>query len=71
MPDVVTCDLAISDRSDLVVEIRELRHRTALLEAVIGLLVGMLRVSKVQFEYERLPEGDSKRTLLRPIERAG
>ncbi len=70
VPDVVTCDLAKGDRSDLVVEIRELRHRTALLGAVMGLLVAMLRVSKVQFEYERLPEGDSKRMLLRAIERA-
>ena len=70
VPDVVTCDLATGDRSDLVVEIRELRHRTALLGAVMGLLVAMLRVLKVQFEYERLPEGDSKATLLRAIERA-
>jgi transposase InsO family protein len=70
VPDVVTCDLAVGDRSDLVVEIRELRHRAALLGAVIGLLIAMLRVSKVNFEYERLPDGDSKATLLRSIERA-
>jgi transposase InsO family protein len=30
----------------------------------------MLRVSKVQLAYERLPEGDAKRILLRAIERA-
>ncbi len=41
VPDVVTCDLAGGDRSDLVVETRELRHRTALLGAVIGLLIAM------------------------------
>ena len=70
LPDVVTCDLAVGDSSDLVVENRELRHRTELLGAVIGLLIAMLRVSKVQFEYERLPEGDSKERLLRAIGRA-
>jgi len=31
----------------------------------------MLRVSKVQIDYERVPEGDAKRILLRAIERAG
>ena len=31
----------------------------------------MLRLSKVQLDYERLPDGDAKRILLRPIERAG
>ena len=70
VPDVVACDLAASDRSDLVVENREMRDRTALLGAVIGLLIAMLRVSKVQFEYERLPEGVSKAILLRAIGRA-
>ncbi len=67
VPDVVTCDLALGDRSDLVVEIRELRHRTALLGAVIGLLIAMLRVSKISLNHERLPEGASKRVLLRAI----
>ena len=43
----------------------------ALLGAVVGLLIAMLRVSKVRFDYERLPEGDAKRTFLRAIERAG
>ncbi|MCZ6529540.1 MAG: DDE-type integrase/transposase/recombinase [Chloroflexi bacterium] len=71
VPDVVTCDLALGDRSDLVVEIRELRHRTALLGAVVGLLIAMLRVSKISINHERLPNGDSKRVLLRAIERAG
>ena len=65
VPDVVTCDLALGDRSDLVVEIRELRHRTAFLGAVIGLLIAMLRVSKISLNHERLPEGASKRVLLR------
>ncbi len=40
VPDVVTCDLAPGDRSDLVVKIRELRHRTALLGAVWRMCCG-------------------------------
>ncbi len=71
VPDVVTSDLPACDRADLVVEIHQLRHRTALLGAVIGLLIAMLRVSKIRFNYERLPAGDAKRVLLRAIERAG
>jgi transposase InsO family protein len=31
----------------------------------------MLHVSKIRFGYERLPEGDAKRIILRAIERAG
>ncbi len=34
-------------------------------------MIAILRVSKVQLDYERLPDGDAKRILLRAIERAG
>jgi hypothetical protein len=54
-PDVVTGDPADCDRSCLVAENHALRQRTALLGAVVGLLIAMLRVSKVRFDYERLP----------------
>jgi hypothetical protein len=67
LPDVVTSDLVACDRADLIAEIRQYRHRTALLGAVVGLLIAMLRVSKVQLNYGRLPEGDTKRVLLRAI----
>ena len=70
-PDVVWCDLAACERAELVAEMHALTQRTALLGAVVGLLIAMLRVSKVRFDYERLPEGDAKRTFLRAIERAG
>ena len=43
----------------------------ALLGAVTGLLTAMLRVSKVRFDFERLPAGEDKRILLRAIERSG
>ena len=68
-PDVVTADLASDCYAEMATEIERLRRRTALLGAVVGLLIAMLRVSKVQLDYERLPEGETKRTLLRAIER--
>jgi hypothetical protein len=68
---VVTCDLLVRDRADLLAEIRRYQQRTALLGAIVGLLIGVLRISKVQLDYERLPDGDAKRILLRAIERAG
>ncbi len=68
---MVTSDLVAHDRADLLAEIQQLHHRTALLGAVVGLLIAMLRISKVQLDYERLPDGDAKRILLRAIHRAG
>jgi putative transposase len=70
-PDVVTSDLAVRDRADLLAEIHRYQQRTALLGAIVGLLIAILRISKVRLDYERLPEGESKRVLLRAIERAG
>jgi hypothetical protein len=37
----------------------------------VGLLIAMIRVSRIQIDYERFPTGDAKRLLLRAIERAG
>jgi hypothetical protein len=71
VPDVVTSDLAVRDRADLLAEIHRYQQRTALLGAVVGLLIAMLRVSKVRLDSERLPEGESKKILLRAIERTG
>ena len=68
--DVVSCDFAGGERAELIAEIEKLRCRTDLLGAVVGLTTSMLRVSKVQLDYERLPEGDAKRILLRAIKRA-
>ena len=68
--DVVSCDLADDDRGELVAEIERLRRRTALLGAVIGPLIAMLRTSRIQLNYKRLPAGDAKRILLRAIKRA-
>jgi len=68
--DVVSCDLTDDDRGELVAEIEGLRRRTALLGAIIGLLIAMLRASKIQLDYERLPEGAAKRILVRAIKRS-
>ncbi|MBJ19007.1 MAG: hypothetical protein CL933_06220 [Deltaproteobacteria bacterium] len=68
--DVVSCDLAGGERAELIGEIERLRRRTALLGAVVGLLTAMLRVSKVRFDYERLPEAETKGILLRAIKRS-
>jgi len=46
VPDVVTCDLVVRDRAELLAEIRQYRQRTAMLGAIVGLLIAMLRVSK-------------------------
>jgi transposase InsO family protein len=70
MPEVISCDLAADDHAELFAQIEKPRHRTAPLGAVVALLVAVLRASKVQLDYERLPEGDAKRILLRAIERA-
>ncbi|MCP4901052.1 MAG: transposase family protein [bacterium] len=71
VPDVVSFDSAVRDRTDLLAEIHQYQQRTALLGAIVGLLIAMLRVSKAGLDYERLPDGDSKRVLLRAIDRAG
>jgi hypothetical protein len=71
IPDVVTCDFLSAERTELLVEIRrDLRDRVAVLGAIVGLLVMMLRVSGRQLDRERLSEGRGKRALLRAIERA-
>ena len=64
-------ELATEGYAEMAAEIERLRRRTALLGAVVGLLIAMLRVSKVQLDYGRLPDGETKRALLRAIERAG
>ena len=66
-PEVISCDLATHDRAELTAEIERLRCRTALLGAIVGLLLAMLRVPKTHLDNERLPDGESKRIILRAI----
>ena len=37
IPDVVTCDLLSAEKTELLVEIQELRYRAAVLGAIVGL----------------------------------
>ena len=62
--DVVSCDIANDDRGELVSEIERSRRRMALLGAIIGLLIAMLRASKIQLDYERLPDGPNRAGVL-------
>ncbi|MAG29623.1 MAG: hypothetical protein CL908_01870 [Deltaproteobacteria bacterium] len=68
---MISCDLPAYDLAELAAEIERLLRRTALLGAVVGLLIAMLRVSDVRLNCERLPDGDAKRILLRSGGRAG
>jgi hypothetical protein len=68
IPDVVTCDSLSAEKTELLAELQELRHRAAVLGPIVGLLAAMLRVSERHLNYERLPEGNGKRALLREIE---
>jgi hypothetical protein len=70
VPDVVTSALADGDHSKLLSDNHELMRRVALLGAIVGALVAVLRVSKSRLEFERIPEGSSKRVSLRAIERS-
>jgi len=68
--DVVTTEFVDRGRSALLAENRELRRRTDLLGAIVGVLVAVLRISETRLDAERIPDGDSKRRLLRAIERS-
>ena len=37
IPDVVTCDSLSAEKTELLAELRELRHRAAVLGAIVGL----------------------------------
>ncbi len=67
VPDAVTSELVDRDRSALIEEVHALRKRTALLAAVVGLLVAMLRTSKTRIDYPRFAEGESKAEGVRLI----
>ena len=53
-PEVISSDLAAHDHAELAAEIERHRRRAALLGAIVGLLIALLRTSKIQLDYERL-----------------
>jgi putative transposase len=54
LSEVVTTELLDDHRSKLLAENHDLRHRVALLGAVVGILVALLRVSKSRLNFERI-----------------
>jgi len=68
--DVVASGRDPDSYAEMAVEIERLRRRNAALGAIVGLLAALLRVSKVKLDYARLPESQTKKTLLRAIDRA-
>ncbi len=67
---MITSELVNREHSELLEENRELRRRLALLGAIVGVFVALVRVSKTHLKFDRIPEGGSKRILLRAIERS-
>ena len=68
--DVETADVLNDDRLKLLTENRELQRRVAFLGAMVGVLVALIRVSKSRLDFERIPDPNSKRVILRAIERS-
>jgi len=68
--DVETVGVLEEGRLNLLAQNRELQRRVALLGAMVGVLVALIRVSKYRLDFERIPDANSKRVLLRAIERS-
>jgi putative transposase len=66
---VVTLEAVSVPEQELQAEIVRLRHRVRKLKAVIRILAALLRAFDVDLGKRRLPDGDSKSTLLRAIDR--
>ncbi len=67
--DVETVDVLDDDRLKVLAQNRELQRRVALLGAMLGVLVALIRVSKSRLDFERIPDPASKRMVQRAIER--
>jgi putative transposase len=70
IPDVVSTERDFECYAEMATELERLRRRTAALGSIVGLLIAVLRVSNVRLDYARLPEGQTKKALLRAIDRA-
>jgi transposase InsO family protein len=68
--DVVTLDVFDHEKGELQAEVLMLRRQLRICRALLGLLVGVLRVCDFQLEGRRLPEGKQKDLLLKAIDRA-
>jgi putative transposase len=64
---VVTLELFQQDRQQLLCTIEKLKTRVQILAAAIRLLLALLRASGFRLTGERLPEGDTKASILRAV----
>jgi putative transposase len=68
--DVETVEVLHDDRLKLLAQNRELQRRVAFLGAMVGVFVALIRVSKSRLDFERTPDANSKRLILRAIDRS-
>ena len=67
---VVTTAEATKSEAQLRAEFALVRRRAHRMAALLRVMFAVLRASQIDLTYERLPDGDDKRRLLRAIERA-
>ena len=68
--EVVTIDVLDTETVGLQAEVLRLRRRVRILGTLVGLLLALVRVSRVKLDGLRLPEGSARTALLRAVERA-
>jgi len=68
--DVLTFDVASMSEQELRKEVTQLRERNARLQAILRLIVVLLKVCDVSMVRRRLPSGQKKRALLRAVDRS-
>ena len=68
--EVLTFDVASMSEQELRKEVTQLRERNARLQAILRLIVVLLKVCDVSMVRRRLPSGQKKRALLRAVDRS-
>ncbi len=69
-PVVITLDVASMSEQELRKEVAQLRERNARLQAILRLIVVLLKVCEVSLVRRRLPNAQKKQALLRVVERS-
>ena len=64
---VVTTEVLVADREQLLRSNDKLARRARILGAVVRLLLALLRASRFRLDGERLPEGEAKAGILRAV----
>ena len=68
--EVLTFDVASMSEQELRKDVVQLRERNARLQAILRLIVVLLKVCEVSLVRRRLPSGKKKRALLRAVDRS-